>query len=60
MHTIKITRTANSLDQEFEMKNPLVRHEGDYFEIYDADTISKSHKIYVFTLNLLMIEIIPH
>lgn len=57
MHTIKITRTGTSYDSEFQMKNPLVRHEGDYFEIWDAD--HKSHKVYVFTLNLLMIEIIP-
>lgn len=57
MHTIKVTRTGNSLDQEFEMNNPLVRHELDYFEIWDAN--AKSHKVYVFDLNLLMIEIIP-
>ena len=57
MHTIKITRTGNSYDSEFQMKKPLISNEGSYFLLIDE--ADKSHKVYVFDLNLLMIEIIP-
>lgn len=57
MHTVKVTRTGNSLDQEFKMKNPLITDMGNYHLIEDQD--SKAHKVMVFTLDLLSIKITP-
>ena len=57
MHTIKVTRTGNSLDQEFEMESPDISIGDNYIAIRSMKNMS--HKILVFDLNLLTIEIAP-
>lgn len=57
MHTIKVTRTGNSLDQEYEMESPDISIGDNYIAIRSMKNMS--HEILVFDLNLLTIEIAP-
>ena len=44
MHTIKVTRTGNSLDQEFEMESPDISIGDNYIAIRSMKNMSHKHK----------------